>query len=132
MTFVDTSYWVAFLLPRDRHHSQAMALWNADPGSLLCTNHVVGETWTFIRRRVGHQGAVAFLDAIDAADALTVIHVDASVEKEACSWLRRHNEREFSFVDAVSFAVMRRRRLNRVLAFDGDFSAAGFVESRTQ
>jgi predicted nucleic acid-binding protein len=48
----------------------------------------------------------------------------------AWAWLERHDEREYSFVDAVSFAVMRRRRITDALAFDGDFAAAGFVEVR--
>jgi predicted nucleic acid-binding protein len=42
----------------------------------------------------------------------------------------RHDEREYSFVDATSFAVMRALRLRNALAFDGDFTAAGFVELR--
>ncbi len=40
------------------------------------------------------------------------------------------DERTYSFVDATSFAVMRRNRIRDALAFDGDFSAAGFVEFR--
>jgi predicted nucleic acid-binding protein len=36
----------------------------------------------------------------------------------------------YSFVDATSFAVMRRRRIREALALDGDFNAAGFVEVR--
>jgi predicted nucleic acid-binding protein len=36
--------------------------------------------------------------------------------------------RRYSFVDATSFALMRRRRLHEALTFDGDFAAAGFVE----
>ena len=50
--------------------------------------------------------------------------------KAAWAWLTRHDERPYSFVDAVSFRVMRRRRLSEALAFDGDFAAAGFVEVR--
>jgi predicted nucleic acid-binding protein len=46
------------------------------------------------------------------------------------SWLRRHDEREYSFVDATSFVFMRSRRIRSALAFDGDFSAAGFEELR--
>ena len=42
----------------------------------------------------------------------------------------RADERRYSFVDATSFALMRRRRITDALAFDGDFSAAGFVELR--
>jgi predicted nucleic acid-binding protein len=130
MRFVDTSYWVGLLVPRDQHHSQAKAIWIDDPGPLISTNHVVGETWTFLRRRAGHQAAVAFLDAVDQSTSVAVIHVESSIEDEARRWLRRHGEREYSFVDAVSFAVMRRRRLTEVLAFDEDFAAAGFAEIR--
>jgi predicted nucleic acid-binding protein len=44
---------------------------------------------------------------------------------------RRHDEREYSFVDATSFApLMRSMRIKRVPAFDGDFAAAGFTELR--
>lgn len=50
----------------------------------------------------------------------------------AWEWLRRHDEREYSFVDATSFAILRRRRMREEYAFDGDFSAAGFVEVRSR
>ena len=90
--------------------SVAVRLWA--PGQpILTTNHVVGETWTFLRRRDGHPSAVAFLDAVEAADWLTVVHVEEATEREARAWLRRHDERVYSFVDATSFAVMRRERL---------------------
>ncbi|MCA1673594.1 MAG: VapC toxin family PIN domain ribonuclease, partial [Actinobacteria bacterium] len=45
-------------------------------------------------------------------------------------WLRQRDDREFSFVDATSFAVMRHRSVHNALAFDGDFAAAGFAELR--
>jgi predicted nucleic acid-binding protein len=52
------------------------------------------------------------------------------LEMEALRWLRQHDEREYSFVDATSFALMRSLRIRGALAFDGDFGAAGFVELR--
>ena len=51
---------------------------------------------------------------------------------QALRWLRRHDEREYSFVDATSFALAKALRIREVLAFDGDFSAAEFVELRTE
>lgn len=132
MRLVDTSFWVALLLPRDRHHGDARSLWEADPGPLLCTNHVAGETWTFLRRRAGHGTAVAFFDALAASTRVVHHHVDEATEDEARRWLRRRDEREYSFVDAVGFAVMRRQRIEEALAFDGDFAAAGFVEVRPE
>lgn len=50
------------------------------------------------------------------------------LEDQALRWLRRHDEQEYSFVDATSFQVMSVSRIDSALAFDGDFTAAGFVE----
>ena len=131
MIFVDTSFWVALRNRRDTHHTEARELLsNSDLPPLLTTNHVIGETWTFLRRRAGHESAVAFLDVISTSERLAVEHVSESLESQAMRWLRRHDEREYSFVDATSFQVMANSRIDSALAFDGDFTAAGFVELR--
>jgi predicted nucleic acid-binding protein len=129
VTFVDTSFWVALQLARDAHHREARALWKR-AGALLTSNHVVGETWTFLVRRAGHAPAVRFVEALSRSPRVAIEHVAEGLEAEAWSWLRRHRDREYSFVDGTSFAIMRRRRLTQALAFDGDFTAAGFVELR--
>lgn len=95
---------------------------------MITTNHVLGETWTFLRRAGNHRIAVGFTERVFALPSLVVHHVDERLEADAWSWLRRHDEREYSFVDATSFALMRQRRAREALAFDGDFAAAGFVE----
>lgn len=130
MRFVDTSFWVAQQFGRDAHHAAARQLWQDRGSGLLTTNHVIGETWTFLRRRLGHREARAFADRAQRSPRLAIVHVDEAAEADAWAWLRRHDERTYSFVDATSFAVMRRRRITEALAFDGDFSAAGFREVR--
>ncbi len=131
MRFVDTSFWFSLQDRLDRHHGEAAALAAGQhPERLLTSNHVVGETWTIIRRRLGHAAAVGFLDRLRALPNLEIAHVDEALEAEAWGWLRRHDEREYSFVDATSFVMTRRRRVREALAFDGDFAAAGFVELR--
>jgi predicted nucleic acid-binding protein len=129
--FVDSSFWVALQLARDERHASAAQLWQArGRGGLLTTNHVLGETWTFLRRRAGHGAARAFVDAARRSPSIAIEHVEPAAEHEAWAWLERHDERAYSFVDATSFATMRRRRIREALAFDGDFSAAGFIELR--
>jgi uncharacterized protein len=129
--FVDTSFWIAIRLPRDDHHDKALALLDRHGGeSLVTSNHVRGETWTFLRRKVGHRSAVHFLDRLDRTARISTIFVPEEVEAQALRWLRRHDEREYSFVDATSFALMRSLRIKEALAFDGDFAAAGFGELR--
>jgi predicted nucleic acid-binding protein len=131
MIFVDTSFWTAAQIPRDRRHGDAVALLRRiGDEQLVTSNHVRGETWTFLRRRAGHKAAVAFLSVLARTRRLTVYLVSPTAEDHALVWLRRHDERAYSFVDATSFAVMRELRIDRALAFDDDFAAAGFQELR--
>lgn len=132
MIFVDTSYWVALVNRRDHHHAEAVTLFTVHGDDrLVTTNDVRGETWTFLRRRAGHDTALKFIDMLAASPRVELTRVTAEVEADALEWLRRRDDREFSWVDATSFAVMRERRLTNALAFDDDFAAAGFVELRT-
>ncbi len=131
MIFVDSSFWGALLMHRDGHHRAAAELLSAHGETpLLTTNVVRGETWTLIRSREGHRAATRFLDLLGQTKRVEVLTVDPALEDEALTWLRRHDERSYSFADATSFTVMRKKRIATALAFDGDFSAAGFVELR--
>jgi uncharacterized protein len=97
----------------------------------VTTNHIRGESWTWFRRKRWHGKAVELLDALMAERAhIRVDFVVPEVEDEALRWLRDHDEREYSFVEATSFAYMRARGIEEALAFDGDFAAAGFTELR--
>jgi predicted nucleic acid-binding protein len=129
--FVDTSFWLALRIPRDSRHAEATALLRSvGDRHLITTNHVRGETWTFVRKRAGHPNAVAFLEATARSPRLDIVHIPEAMEDAALAWLRRHDERRYSFVDATSFALMRSMKIKDALAFDADFSAAGFRELR--
>ncbi len=126
-------HWVALMSDGDDRHDEARRLLQAFAGrGLITSNHTRGETWTFLRRRHGHRAAVRFLDRVDASQRLRVLFLGEDLADAASRWLRRHDERAYSFVDATSFALMRAERIDSALAFDGDFSAAGFRELRVQ
>lgn len=132
MIFADSSFLIAFLIERDRHHNAAVRLYEQIAHQRIAiTNHVRGETWTWLRSKTWHEKAVAFLDSVGREDSyIEVTRVAEELEDEALRWLRQHDEREYSFVDATSFAYMRAKGIEEALAFDGDFSAAGFTELR--
>lgn len=129
MIFADTSFWIALRNRRDPHNTEAVALLrlHADRG-IVTSNHVRGETWTYLRRRAGHGAAVAFLDSIERSPRIRIFPLTEKQEDEALRFLRQRDEREYSFVDATSFILMKSLRTREALAFDGDFSAAGFIE----
>jgi predicted nucleic acid-binding protein len=129
--FVDTSFWAALTARDDALHDLAVQLFAQHATERLVTsNHVRGETWTLLRRRRGFRSAVSFLDGLERTARLRLEFVSRDLEEEALRWLRGREEREYSFVDATSFTVMRALRIREALAFDGDFTAAGFTELR--
>lgn len=130
MRFADTSFWFSLQERRDPHHAAARVLVEHGVGRLLTSNHVLGETWTLVRRRGGHAAAIGFLERMNSLPDVEIVHVSPAMEADAWRWLRRHDEREYSFTDATSFALMRHRRVREALAFNGNFSAAGFIEVR--
>lgn len=130
MRFVDTSFWFALQDRADQRHLEALAIARGGIGKAVTSTPVLGEIWTLLRSRRGHRAAVDFLDGVERLHGMEVVTVGERLEREAWTWLRRHDERTYSFVDATSFALMRARRIREALAFDGDFAAAGFVEVR--
>lgn len=126
MIFVDTSFWVAAIAARDARHGEATELLRGHADDTLVTSNLVrGETWTFLRRRYGHRVAVRFLDGLDRTQRARVERVGEKEEADAERWLRRHDERPYSWVDATSFALMRALRIKRALTFDQDYEVAG-------
>jgi predicted nucleic acid-binding protein len=132
LIFVDTSFLIAGNDDRDPYHEAALRLFEQVAGcKFVTTNHVRGETWTWLRYKRFHARAVEVVDSIGGENQhVQVAHVTEQLEDDALRWLRRHDEREYSFVDATSFAYMRARGIQEALAFDGDFAAAGFTELR--
>lgn len=129
MIYVDTSFWVALTASSDARHDDARRLLTLHAAASFVTSSLVrGETWTFLRRRHGHAVAVAFLDRLAQSPRVRIESIDETTDARALAWLRERDEREYSHVDATSFALMRALRITEALAFDGDFAAAGFVE----
>ncbi|MBA2529125.1 MAG: PIN domain-containing protein [Euzebyales bacterium] len=131
--FVDTSFWFAWQVTNDVNHAAAGTLVerHGHTQPLVTSDRVWEETWTLLRRRRGRRPAVAFADALRSPSTRVGTRaITPALAATAWSWLRAHNECEYSFVDASSFALMRELQITQALAFDGDFAAAGFVELR--
>lgn len=130
MRFADTSFWIGLQVVRDHRHPDATRLWQHDQSPVRTSNLVLGETWTWLRRKAGHGAAVRFLDHVQRSIRVSVAVVDDTIDERALAWLRLRDERVYSYVDATSFEIMRRERISEALAFDGDFASAGFVEAK--
>ena len=126
MIFVDTSALYALADRSDRNHDEARlrfaaALKSAE--ALLTHNYVLVESIALIQNRIG---IAAALDLARTADNFEIEWVDAKLHQDATRALARSPKRRISFVDQVSFLVMRGRNVETALAFDRDFEREGF------
>ncbi len=127
--FVDTSAWIAVSDVSDKYHPAAREAYQrliAERRIFVTTNLVVAETYIIIRRMGGHAQAMRWLRSLGGSPRLRRIWSDASLEVEAEGILAQHADQDFSFTDAVSFALMRTQGIEEAFTFDNHFAAIGF------
>lgn len=127
--FIDTSAWYALVDASDTNHPLASAFLTkalANYREMVSTNHVIGESYTLIRLRLGHTIASEFLRNIAKARRLRHIFVSEEMEREAYKLLERYPDQPYSFVDGASYIAMRQHGISDCFAFDNLFIAVGF------
>ncbi len=128
--FVDTSAWFALAdRASPHHHAVVAALQDAlsDHRRLVTTNLVVAETHALLMRRISQAAALRFLEEVVMPPIDVVLSTPELEEAAVTDWLRQFRDHPFSFADAVSFALMRDRKINEALTLDHHFQIAGFA-----
>jgi len=128
--FVDSAAWYAIADRDDPYHESAASFLPSALSTytrLITTNHVVGESYTLIRLRLGYVAAQRFLKNLEQTYRLQRVFVVESQEDAAFGLLRRYEDQDFSFVDATSFVVMRALGIRDAFTFDRHFATLGFV-----
>jgi predicted nucleic acid-binding protein len=126
--FVDTSIWYAAADKSDANNNRAKAvLSGGEP--LVTTDHILVETWTLIRHRLGRRAAERFWEGLRSGAAVVEI-VSAADLDSAWEIGRSYRDQDFSLVGRTSFAVMRRLGIERVASLDDDFAIFRFGPGR--
>lgn len=88
----------------------------------LTTNYVVDESLTLLKRRLGHQAALQFLDDLEIGVEAGLVRLEwitPERERAARRLFRRYQDKpKLSMTDCTSFAVMAESAVS--LAFTGD------------
>ena len=127
--FVDTSAWIAVSDVSDKYHPAARESYQrlvSDRCILVTTNLVVAEAYIIIRRTGGHTQAMRLLHSLRGSPRLQRVWSDANLETQAEAILEQHADQDYSFTDAVSFAVMQERGIDEAFTFDRHFATMGF------
>mgnify|MGYP001821612406 CR=1 FL=1 len=126
MIFVDTSFWIAFRDERDQHHDRAKAimgeLFHARV-PLVITDYIFAETHAYFVRSVPKREQV--MRDLLGNPVVSVQEVDHRDRKLALAWLSDYRDKAWSYVDALSFALIERMRIPAAVSFDQHFGQPG-------
>jgi predicted nucleic acid-binding protein len=127
--FVDTAGWMACADAADPAHEAACTTrdrWLESEGQLLTTDYVIDETLTLLRLRLGLSAAEHWWHSIAASRRVQRELIHEERAERARTMFFRYRDKDFSFTDCTSFAVMREMRLRQALTTDAHFRQAGF------
>jgi len=127
--FVDTSAWLALNNKNDQHHNEAVSrstVIKRQKIDLVTSDYVIDESITVIRYRVSHRAAVIFGEALVSSTIVTVADVTNEERFKAWVMFKKYGDKELSFTDCTSFALMKKLGLQKTFSFDDHFRQLGF------
>jgi predicted nucleic acid-binding protein len=125
----DTSGFFALVDGRDPMHDKAVSWVETHRSQIrpVTTEWIVGETCTLLVARKRPHLVARFLDYVDSSAALLLVNPDETLLRAAKAMIRHQAEQGYSFVDCVSFCLMRERAIRTAFTTDTHYRKAGFT-----
>lgn len=128
---VDSSALVAFFHRRDQKHREAcrgMEALRKSKTVPLLPDYVIGEVGTFFKRFSfeGCRVALAGIRSLLEAGAFELAMAEPVEIMDATAVILELQDPDFTFFDALSVVLARRRNIRHIFGFDRAFSALGF------
>jgi predicted nucleic acid-binding protein len=130
--YIDTSAFYALADTNDKNHEAASVVYARlleRRTIFLLSDHVLAETATLLRRRLGYEASDRFLRLMEESQTMgtfEVIFIDESLLNSAKRIFSDMTDPKLSLVDALSFSIMKKTRTSQYFAFDDHFQKAGF------
>lgn len=127
MIFVDTSAWYALLIAGDANCAAARRWYGRNSETLLTTDYVADETLTLLKVRGEAERACRLGERLFAERVCRMEWVTRTDVAAAWDTFRGRRDKQWSFTDCVSKAVMERLGIGAAFAFDRHFQQFGTV-----
>jgi len=130
--FVDSSAFVALEDEDDEEHKAALDYRKkirreeTPFRALYTSNYMLDEVVTLLRFKLGHQAAVAFGENLRRSKIVRILRVTPTIEDNAWKIFKQYGDKDFSFTDCTSFALMEQEAISTAFTFDKHFQQYGF------
>src|SRR5437016_9228667 len=116
----DTSGFFALIDERDPMHNKAVVWIEAQRRRIrpVSTEWIVGETCALLVARKRPHLVGRFLDYLERSEVLLVVNPDDMLLSSAKALIRQQAQQGYSFVDCLSFCLMKERQITQALTTD--------------
>ncbi len=127
MIFVDTGAWFAAFVPNDFDHPAADAWLNSNNDVLLTTDYVIDELLTLMKCRGEYDRAIKIGELLLTGSIARIEWLTIADVQVAWTMFCRYRDKDWSFTDCTSRAVMERLSISTAFAFDEHFRQFGNI-----
>jgi hypothetical protein len=127
--FVDTVAFVAINNKNEQFNAQAVEINRnllLNEYRYITSDYVLDETVTLLRKKAGHAAAVDFYENIQKSELVQVVHVTETLQHHAWNIFKKYADKEYSFTDCTSFAIMKELKVHAAFTNDHHFEQMGF------
>ena len=124
--FLDTLFVVGLVNRRDQYHRKAIELSERFESSpFLTTDVVLLEIGNALAKGYKQESIEIIKEFLPSADT-EIIHLNPKLFQQAFKLYQTRNDKEWGFIDCVSFVVMKEKGILQALTFDKHFAQTGF------
>lgn len=128
--FVDTSGFYAVLIEGNAAHEKATSILHQAAETkrrFVTTDYILDETTTLLKSRGYAHLLPRLLRSVFDSDACRVEWMDRERFMRTWHYLRRHEDKDWSFTDCFSFWLMEEYDIGEALSTDDHFRQAGYI-----
>ena len=122
----DTSFFVAYLNPREDCHKLAVEWMTAASEPIVTSDWVLAELGNFLAEGADRRLFGALVRALSADKRFEIVPADRESFMDALNLYVRRPDQSWSFTDCISFRLMKARKIKDALTTDHHFEQAGF------
>jgi predicted nucleic acid-binding protein len=122
----DTSFFVAYLNPREECHALAVEWMTASSERIVTTEWVLAELGNYLAEGPNRRLFGSLVRALAAEERVEIVPADHASFLDAWSLYVRRPDKSWSFTDCTSFRLMKARKIKDALTTDRHFEQAGF------
>lgn len=129
--FIDTTAFVALEDEDDENHEAALSFREKIKQektafrALYTSNYILDEVLTLLRLRISHRAAVIFGETVKRSKLVRTLQVTTYTEEKSWEIFKKYADKNFSFTDCTSFAIMEQEAISTAFTFDKHFQQFG-------